>query len=260
MTSILLPVNTRPVDPSLAEQMRAWGADPDLGKTLADGLTEAGFQVITFDYEGRLARHPQPDTLTADQVAADLLAVADEAGVERFAYYGYSWLALSGLQLALRTDRLTGLAMGGYPPLGGPYDAMLTVTRAAHRMALENAGKPPRTEEIEPGDWDAAGVSATPDQTKQYLTLYESLIGFDERAALSRLTVGKRLAFAGEDDNIQYNGDWDDAYVGLADGLATNRDELISRGWTVELIAGADHIKAMQAAVVLPILIDWLRG
>jgi hypothetical protein len=60
--------------------------------------------------------------------------VADAAGAARFAWYGYSWLALAGLQLAIRTDRLTALAMG-WPPLGGPYAEMLRVTIATHDLA-----------------------------------------------------------------------------------------------------------------------------
>ena len=108
-------------DDATAEQMRAWGADPHLGHTLATGLADAGFRVIAADYERHLAQHPKPGTLTAAGAAADLLAVADAAGAARFAYYGYSWLALAGLQFAIRTDRLSALAMGGFPPLGGPY-------------------------------------------------------------------------------------------------------------------------------------------
>jgi hypothetical protein len=34
--------------------------------------------------------------LTADAVAADLLAIADAVGADRFAYYGYSWLGWPG--------------------------------------------------------------------------------------------------------------------------------------------------------------------
>jgi pimeloyl-ACP methyl ester carboxylesterase len=68
--------------------------------------------------------NPAVDGLTPESVASDLLAIADASGADRFAYYGYSWLALAGLQLALRTDRLWALAMGGYPPLDGPYRAM----------------------------------------------------------------------------------------------------------------------------------------
>src|SRR5690349_6188103 len=141
--AVVLPVSMIVREGAEAEQMRAWGADPNVGPTIAAGLADAGFRVIAADYEGHLAEHPKPVTLTASAVATDLLAVADAAGAHRFAYYGYSWLALAGLQLAIRTDRLTALAMGGFPPLGGPYAPMLTVTRASYRMALDRAGQPP---------------------------------------------------------------------------------------------------------------------
>jgi pimeloyl-ACP methyl ester carboxylesterase len=185
--AVLLPVRTAPTDPATAEQMRAWGAEPDLGRTLAHGLAEAGFQVLAADYEGHLAEHPKPHTLTPDAVAGDLIAVADAAGRGRFAYYGYSWLALAGLQLAIRTDRLTTLAMGGFPPLGGPYGPMLAVTRAAHRMAVANQENPPEVGDVEPGDWEASEVTQPPEQSGQFVTLYEALQGFDEREALDVL-------------------------------------------------------------------------
>jgi pimeloyl-ACP methyl ester carboxylesterase len=256
--AVLLPVSTTVIDGEAAEQMRAWGADPSLGHTLATSLADAGLRVIAADYEGHLAQHPKPRTLNARMVATDLLAIADAAGADRFAYYGYSWLALAGLQLAIHTDRLTALAMGAFPPLGGPYGPMLTVTRAAHRMALANRDKQPAAAEVQPGDWDAVEVTQSPDQTQQYVTLYESLQDFDERAALDRLTV-PRLAFAGANDNITYGAKWDNAYVAVGDALSRNRDELTKRGWTVELIPDTDHMSAMQATKVLPILTPWLK-
>jgi pimeloyl-ACP methyl ester carboxylesterase len=257
--AVLLPVSTTLIEGETAEQMRAWGADPNVGHTLASELADAGFRVITADYEGHLALHPKPRTLNASAVVADLLAVADAAGADRFAYYGYSWLALAGLQLAVRTDRLTALVMGGFPPLDGPYAPMLAVTHSAHRMALANRDAPPEITEIEPGDWEAAEVTQTPEQTEQYVTLYESLQDFDERAALDRLTV-PRLAFAGANDNITYGPKWDNAYVAIGEALTRHRDELTKRGWTVEVIPRADHMSAMHATTVLPILIPWLRA
>ncbi|GAA1852674.1 hypothetical protein GCM10009687_19180 [Asanoa iriomotensis] len=253
--AVLLSVDTTPIEGEAADQLRAWGADPALGHNLATGLAEAGFRVVTADYEGHLADHPKPDTLTPDAVAADLLAIAAAGGADRFAYYGYSWLALAGLQLALRTDRLTALAMGGYPPLGGPYDAMLSVTRTAHEMAVANQGKV--FAPAEPGDWDSAEVTRTPDQTRQYVTLYESLRGFDERAALPRLTI-PRLAFAGADDNITYGPKWNDAHVAIGEPLARHRAELEAAGWAVTVLPSADHMSAMRAEVVLPLLTPWL--
>jgi pimeloyl-ACP methyl ester carboxylesterase len=258
--AVLLPVNTAVMDSDTAERMRAWGADPNVGHTIATRLADADFRVVAADYEGHLAQHPKPRTLNAATIATDLLAIADAAGAARFAYYGYSWLALAGLQLAIRTDRLTALAMGGFPPLGGPYASMLTVTRAAHRMALANRDKRPDTAaEVQPGDWDAAEVTQAPDQTQQYVTLYESLQGFDERAALDRLGI-PRLAFAGANDNIAYGPKWDSAYVAIGDSLTAHRDELTKLGWTVDIVPDTDHLGAMRASTVLPILMPWLAA
>lgn len=258
--TVLLPVSTRLVDGPQAEAARAWGADPNLGHALAAGLADAGYRVLAADYEGHLAEHPKPTTLTADAVAADLLTVADAAGTERFAYYGYSWLALAGLQLALRTDRLTGLAMGGYPPLGGPYEAMLTVTRAAHDLAVAHRDSPPPASGAapEPGDWDSVEMTASPEQTRQYVTLYESLRGFDDRASL-RLDV-PRLAFVGEDDDITYGPGWGDVEVVIAGAVRSHRGELEEHGWRVETLPGRDHLAAMRADAVLPLLVSWLAG
>jgi pimeloyl-ACP methyl ester carboxylesterase len=256
---VLLPIGTAVVEGEAADQLRAWGADPQLGHTLATGLADAGFRVVTADYEAHLTEYPKPRTLTAAAVAADLLAVADAAGADRFAFYGYSWLALAGLQLATRTDRLAALAMGGFPPLDAPYEPMLRVTHATHRMALANRDNPPpAATDVQPGDWDSAELTRTPDQTQQYVTLYESLQTFDERAALAAVKV-PRLVFAGSQDTISYGPRWGDAHVAIADAVRANRDLLTGQGWTVELVEGADHMRAMQADKVLPILLPWLR-
>src|SRR5258708_1926427 len=130
--ALLLPVNPQAVIGPQAEQMRKYGTDPALGQSLIKGLSDA-FRVVAFDYEGQCLRIPKPDTLTPANTANDLLAVADAAGADRFAYYGYSWLALIGLQLAIRTDRLSALIIGGFPPLNWPYEEMLLVTPPAHQ-------------------------------------------------------------------------------------------------------------------------------
>ncbi|GLY93180.1 hypothetical protein Acsp02_04360 [Actinoplanes sp. NBRC 103695] len=258
--AVLTQASLAVIEGEAAERMRAWGAQPDLGQALVTGLATAGRRVVSADYEGHRAAHPAAGTLTADAVAADLLAIADAAGVGEFAYYGYSWLALAGLQLAIRTDRLTGLAMGGFPPLGGPYDAMLAVTRAAHRMATEDAGRElPDRSEIEVGDWDSAAVTQQPDQTSQYVTLYESLGDFDERAALDRVTV-PRLAFAGSEDTMEYGPRWGGVRVEIGPPLAEHRDELVDRGWTVEVVVGGDHSSVMRSPTALPILTGWLAA
>src|SRR5436309_11310059 len=148
--TLLLPVNPHPVTGPLAEQMRQYGADPALGQSLIKGLSDA-FRVVAFDYEGQCLQIPKPETLTPANVASDILAVADAAGVDRFAYYGYSWLAMIGLQLAIRTDRLWALVLGGFPPLNGPYEEMHLVTTVAYEMASGERATPSADESDWPG-------------------------------------------------------------------------------------------------------------
>ncbi|MBO0780973.1 MAG: hypothetical protein J2P37_19295, partial [Ktedonobacteraceae bacterium] len=179
--TLLLPVNPQPVTGSQAEQMRAYGVDPALGQSLINGLSDT-FRVVAFDYEGECLRRPKPDTLTPANVASDLLAVADAAEADRFAYYGYSWLALIGLQLAIRTDRLWALIMGGFPPLNGPYEEMFRVTTATYEMAIGARAKPSADE----SEW--SGMELSRDQTRQFVALYQALQGFDDRAAQAQIT------------------------------------------------------------------------
>jgi pimeloyl-ACP methyl ester carboxylesterase len=203
--------------------------------------------------------HPAPETLTPDNLAADLLAIASAGGADEFGYYGYSWLALAGLQLALRTDRLRALAMGGFPPWDGPYRSMLAVTRAAHAASIR-APDPSAVslEDAEPGDWDSVAVQATEGQTHQFVTLYEALQDFDDVAASVPQRLS-RLVFAGAYDQIDYGEQWGGVRVGIGEPLARHQAALTAAGWEVQVLPGLDHLSAMHSSVVLPILGTWLR-
>lgn len=256
--ALLLPARFAPYPPEEAATMRRWGADPDLGSKLVNGLARS-HRVVVADYENHRIAHPAPDTLTPGNVTADLLAIADAAEAGSFAYYGYSWLALCGLQLAIRTDRLWALVMGGFPPLDGPYASMLAVTRAAHSMSGQSADLVPSpTTDVEPGDWDSVPVQTNEAQTRQFVTLYEALQGFDDSSA--EVPPGlPRLAFAGAEDRIDYGPAWGNVHVKIGEPLTTHQQALIDAGWDVQVLAGLDHIGAMHSSVVLPILTDWLR-
>jgi pimeloyl-ACP methyl ester carboxylesterase len=262
--TVLLAVNPRPVEGPQAEELRRWGADPALGRALIDGLSDA-FQVVAFDYEGQVLQVPKPDTMTPANVAGDLLAVADAAGADRFAYYGYSWLALAGLQLAIRTDRLSALVMGGFPPIDGPYAQMLQVTMATHAMASSASApstattSPPSKEPPDEPDWSQVEVSLTEAQTRQFVTLYQALQEFDDRAAQAQLRC-PRLCVVGAADEITYGERWGGVQVSLAGPVISRRAELEALGWQVQVLDGLDHTQAMQAVQVLPILRPWLVG
>ena len=208
---VMLLVDPRAITGERADELRRWGVDPRLGLTLCEGLQDR-FRVLAVPYEAYALAHPRAETLTPDTIAADLLAISDAAEVDRFACYGYSWLAVAALQLALRTDRLTALAMGGYPPLGGPYAEMLATTTATHELAVA-AATGQRAEPATPSrsdsefDWDSVEVTLTPEQTRQFVTLYEALAGFDDMAALARVSC-PRLCFVGTADRIEYSPRW----------------------------------------------------
>jgi pimeloyl-ACP methyl ester carboxylesterase len=260
--ALLLPVNPRPVEGPRAEELRRWGNDPALGRLLIDGLKDA-FRVVAFDYEGHVLATPKPDTLVPDNLARDFLAVADSAGVARFAWYGYSWLAVGGLQLAIRSDRVAALVMGAWPPIDGPYAEMLRVTTATHDMASAPSsarqGAPAPASSPEELDWSTVEVTLSEAQTRQFVTLYQALQGFDDRAAQARLAC-PRLCFAGSADDIDYAERWGGVRVRVAAPLLERRAELERYGWDVRVLDGLDHTQAMQAAAVLPILRPWLTA
>jgi hypothetical protein len=48
--------------------------------------------------------------------------------------------------------------------------------------------------------------------------------------------------------------------VSLASPVISRRAKLEALGWQVQVLEGLDHIQAMQAVHVLPILRPWLVG
>src|SRR5258708_17415845 len=95
------------------------------------------------------------------------------------------------------------------PALNGPYEEMLLVTTAAYEMASGVQTTVP-TEESE---W--SGIALSRDQTQQFVTLYQALQGFDDRAAQAQITC-PRLCFVGSADEIQYGKRWGNVSVSLA--------------------------------------------
>ena len=160
---------------------------------------------------------------TADRVCADILAVADAAGVDRFAWFGFSFGGVVGLQLASRTSRLSALVCGGWPPLGGQY---------AETLAY------------------AEGEAAQGRAITSTVTFYRSIRGWPEREAVSKFTC-PRMAFAGNKDEF-VAGCCQRIRIGPL--IAEHRGELERMGWTVRLIDGFGHELGGRPDVIMPIL------
>jgi pimeloyl-ACP methyl ester carboxylesterase len=159
---------------------------------------------------------------TADRVCADILAVADAAGVDRFAWFGFSFGGVVGLQLASRTGRLSALVCGGWPPLGGQYAETL-----AYAEAEAAQGR---------------AITST-------VTFYRSIREWPEREAVSKFTC-PRMAFAGNKDEFEAGAQ----RIRIGPLIAEHRAELERMGWTVQLIDGFGHGLGGRPDVIMPIL------
>lgn len=260
--TIMLPVAKESVYGQEAENLKLWGVDPELGKHFIEGMVDK-FQILYFDYEGHRLQQPNPENLTPENIVKDLITIADEMNVKKFSYYGYSWLALVGLQLAIRTDRLESLIMGGFPPIDGPYKEMMVVTKKTYEQALYNQNSPVINEHdhlnLEQVEWDNIQVKIDTNQTKQFVTMYKNLMGFDDREIQHKLVI-PRLAFAGEKDTIVYGENFGGVTVDIIGIFQKNKQELEHLGWDIEIIKGddIDHTKAMQPVTVLPLIKHWL--
>jgi pimeloyl-ACP methyl ester carboxylesterase len=193
--------------------------DPALVEQLSDR-----YRLIMFEYPG----DPKPQTLTVENVTADLLAIADAAGADQFAWCGYSWTGIVGLHLAFASGRLTALICGGWPPVGGPYDRML---------------------EIVSTPLDIPSGSHTARTMQQFKTFYEPLQGFDDETPQSRITC-PRLCVASAADNI-YD-------TGVGPTIVSERERLERLGWDVELVDGLEHMAVLEPDVFIPIICSWL--
>lgn len=216
---------------------QVYGSGPCLflGATLPDdvrapfieGLLER-YRVVAFQMPTGEARANVQDVFTAERACAEVLSVAEAVGADRFAYYGYSWGGTLGLQLADRTDRLTALICGGWPPLGAPYPGMAVYTEA-----------------------NAARDSAD----SIWATYYRSIANWNEHEAVSRFTC-PRMAFAGSDDVIEADG----ITVPIGPLIAAHREDLEEMGWTVALVNGFDHELGRSPEIVVPMVREFLDG
>jgi pimeloyl-ACP methyl ester carboxylesterase len=185
------------------------------------------FRVIVVDYPRGVGRSapPAPDATTVDNVCAEMLLVADAAGADRFAYWGYSWGGVVGLQLACRTDRLTALVIGGWPPLGGPYQEMRVMTAQASA--------------------DPALPAEQRDLVASWATFYRSLDGWDDNSL--RKIDCPRMAYAGGEDVVVQAG----VMVSISKLFEQRSRELRDQQWDIEILPSLDHAGAMTDAVAV---------
>ena len=218
--------------PLMASHVEIFGTEMEgVLRGYLDRLTDR-YCVLLVDYpsigkSGDIA----PADLTADRVCADLLGVASAAGFDRFAYWGYSWSGAVGLQLAHRSDRLSALVVGGWPPLDAPYAGILEATRR-------------KQADPEPSSLKVLRSTA---QYRQWETYYASMLDWDEAASVARIACPKMTIFGGDGDLVEAG-----IAVPIASTIRAHRGELEAQGWEVVEIAGHGHGVTMRPELVVP--------
>ena len=195
-------------------------------RAVLDGLAQR-YRLLRMDYPRGAAptEGPLEGDLRVETAVADCLAVADHAGVERFALVGYSWSASLALQIATRCDRVAALAIGGWPPLDGPWDEVPEELEAASDRA--------------PAEWRASLAA--------YARYYRSASeGWNDAEQTPRLTC-PRLVFFGLQDETH----------GIARRILGHASDLQRQGWDVIAFGGLGHSDippAVQVAAVRGLL------
>ncbi|MFO0333648.1 MAG: alpha/beta fold hydrolase [Pseudomonadota bacterium] len=189
------------------------------------------YRVLTVDYPsiGGSATIP-PHELTIDRVCDDMLAVADAAGFDGFAWWGGTFGAVTGLALAARSERVSALVCAGWSPLGIPYSDMV-------RAAADQLHDPPPHARV---------VLREPSQYAQWPTFYGSLGPDWERRTVARIDCPRAVIY----------GEHAESSVGrcplpLAATIRGCRAELEQLGWSVIELPGADAGVILDPAVLV---------
>lgn len=198
------------------------------------------YRVLLVDYPnvGR-TMVPAPAEMTPDRVYSDLLFVADAAGFDRFAYCGHLWGAINGLMLASRSDRVSALICGTWPPLGAPYPDML------RGVEMQLAEPPPH----------AMVILRNPEQYEQWHTFYSDMQEWPEAEIAAAISC-PRLALIGANAESSVAG----IPLRLVARLREARPALEALGWAVRQIPGAETAAILEPAVMVPEMRAFLEG
>lgn len=225
--------------PMMASQGEIFGAAQ---ATVLNGFLERltdRYRVLVADYPsiGKSADIPT-DQFTVERACSDMLAVADAAGFERFAWWGGTVGAIIGLHLASTTNRLSALVSASWPPLGAQYADML-------RGAQISLPDPPPHARV---------ILRNPDQYAQWVTFYGSLQAWPEAQAIARIRC-PRMVFFGSNAKASVGKDIPIAY---AQTIRTRRAELESMGWRVIEVPDRDSSLIMDPATAVPLVREFL--
>ena len=170
------------------------------------------FQVLRYDTRGHGASGVPAGDYTLDQLGQDVLALASELGVGKFAFCGLSMGGAVGQWLAIHApQRLTALVLANTSPKFGTTD-----TWDARRKAVQEGGMPAIVDAVmqrffSPDKQDTVWAQSTRavllgTDPKGYAACCAALRDADMRASLSRISVPTLVIGSDRDPSTPWEG------------------------------------------------------
>ena len=225
----------------IMQELGSTSSSTEISRQLLELLTTK-YQVLHVDYPRGTGRStgPLPEDIKPETVAKDYVAVADAAGVDRFVAMGYSWGAGIGIQVASRTKRCAGLAIGGWPVLGAPYEQILISSGAS------SSGLPT----------DTAAGKVLRSNTRFYADIVNSNWSEEDAVESMRDRAGLLYLYVGSEDMGVPSMNMS---LPIASPIVAHKEQLEAAGWKVEVIEGYGHMDLPLDAWV-PGVMDFLKG
>lgn len=227
--------------PFTASPGNAAGLPLDLREAVVKPLSQR-FRIVTADYPRGIGEtsSAKPRMMTVDNVASEIELVADAAGADNFAWWGYSWGAIVGLYLACTSSRLTCLVAGGWPPLAPLFSVMVEMCRGAEEELSSAEGLPDDVLESVTG----------------FRLFYEDIVA---RGWGPRQIIGlslPRLTYVGDKDVVRQGG----VELPVTNLWTEQRAHLDRLGWRTHLVDGdLTHDDVIEAPDrVLPLVTTFL--
>ncbi|MGZ6745026.1 MAG: 3-oxoadipate enol-lactonase [Nocardioides sp.] len=185
--------------PSLGTRLAMWD---HLAEDLADD-----FRVIRFDTRGHGASPAPEGPYTVAELADDVVALADELEIGRFAFVGISMGGAIGQTLALdHPERLTALVLCCTGPSFGDPETWRERAARVRSEGMEWLDGPTRERWFTPGfrasdprTVDELVGMLTDTNPVGYAACCDALAGYDVTPELGRITVPTRVVAASED-------------------------------------------------------------
>ncbi len=237
-------------------------------------LADAGYRVLAPDLRGfgLSSRPTDPSAYAMDLLVGDVLAVMDDAGVERAAVVGHDWGSALAWEVAVRApERVSaltaisvghpsGLAAGGLAQLArswyvaafvvpGLAERLLPVARWVLLRAAWGGQDPART----PGLARQIADLSRPGAITSGLNWYRANASGVVRSALSRRGASSRRVV------VPTMGVWSTGDPALTRAQMLGSERFVTGPWRFEQLDGVDHWIPVRAADRLDaLLLDFL--